>query len=335
MIMLISSLFHLLKHSLLGKLIVPFALIAIMLTPFSCSENVSSPNTAESSVASGLSQIKGVVMNTDINARTSDELSYSSSKGVTEVAVFEKDIMLIHNGDQAFTYVFQVEHSIPSGHYVLSNSEIVFNDRTLFLEDTEEKKLYTFFLNYVEYENMATKTGEKVKVDLGSSFTEKNDVKMFGSYGTAVFPELYEYDSEVASRFDNAADYIYHMDYSSNNSRLSQNTTAPIDVGGDCAAGGPGASNCEISSTLGPIESSCKVTCLGGYYACCTANARCNCRPYSPSSNDPGNGGGGGNGGGSGSPFGGNGGGGGQEECELIDAAFEDNTIVLTYRCPA
>jgi hypothetical protein len=36
-----------------------------------------------------------------------------------------------------------------------------------------------------------------------------------------------------------------------------------------CSAGGPGASSCSTSTTVGPVTTSIGISCAPGYYACC------------------------------------------------------------------
>lgn len=58
------------------------------------------------------------------------------------------------------------------------------------------------------------------------------------------------------------------------------NSISKLPGGGSetCTSGGPGATSCSIGDTIGPIGTSCSVTCSDGYYACCkTSNTTCKC----------------------------------------------------------
>lgn len=49
-----------------------------------------------------------------------------------------------------------------------------------------------------------------------------------------------------------------------------------------CTSGGPGASTCEITYTVGGTGISCSVTCLAPFYACCNLgwnlDPKCTCK---------------------------------------------------------
>jgi len=140
-----------------------------------------------------------------------------------------------------------------------SHQSILFNKSILLKSD----KKWTFIGVDIEENTILLK---RIEDKLG-----KQNISSHLGYGFSQIKG--EWGMETRNEQASAFDYLGKFNKANSSAKL------PGGGGGaSCTSGGPGATSCSIGDTIGPIGTSCSVTCSDGYYACCkTSNTTCKC----------------------------------------------------------